>query len=102
MAVEYNWPITSAFGGMIRADYNYTGRSYSQFRPTNTYYEHQGDFAVVNARAGIEGEDWGAYVFVRNAFDIFGAISVSSSSGSKQLTNSVLPRTIGVNLRKSF
>lgn len=102
MAVEYNWPITSAFGGMIRADYNYTGRSYSQFRPTNTYYEHQGDFAVVNARAGIEGEDWGAYVFVRNAFDIFGAISVSSSSGSKQLTNSILPRTIGVNLRKSF
>lgn len=102
LAVEYAWPISDAFGGMIRADYNYTGRSYSQFRPTNTYYEHQGDFATVNARAGVEGKDWGAYVFIRNAFDIFGAVTVSSSSGSEQLTNSILPRTVGVNLRKSF
>ncbi|MGA0605985.1 TonB-dependent receptor [Phenylobacterium sp. VNQ135] len=101
-SVEYTWPISDSFGGMVRADYSYVGKSYSHFRPTNVYYEQQGDYAVVNLRAGVEGEDWGAYLFVRNAFDIFGEISVTSSSGSEQLTSSVLPRTIGVNLRKSF
>lgn len=101
-AVEYVWPIGDNFNGIARMDYNYVGKSYSHFRPTNVYYEKQGDFGVVNLRAGVEGEDWGAYLFVRNAFDIFGANTVTSSAGSEMLTNSVLPRTIGVNLRKSF
>lgn len=101
-AVEYVWPIGDSFNGIARMDYNYVGKSYSHFRPTNVYYEKQGDFGVVNLRAGVEGEDWGAYLFVRNAFDIFGANTVTSSAGSEMLTNSVLPRTIGVNLRKSF
>ena len=102
MSVEYVWPVASSFDALVRMDYNYTGKSYSHFRPTNVYYEKQGDFAVVNLRAGVEGETWGAFLFVRNAFDIFGANTVSSSAGSEMLTNAVLPRTVGVNLRKSF
>ncbi len=101
-SVDYVWPVTDAFDGMLRLDYSYIGKSYSHFRPTNTYYEKQGDFGVVNMRTGLEGPDWGAYVFVRNVFDIYGAYSVSSSAGSEQLVNSTLPRTVGVNLRKSF
>lgn len=100
--VEYMWQVSDSFDGVVRMDYNYIGKSYSHFRPTNVYYEKQGDFGVVNLRAGLEGEDWGAYLFVRNAFDIFGANTVSSSAGSEMLTNSVLPRTVGLNLRKSF
>jgi outer membrane receptor protein involved in Fe transport len=101
-SAEYVWPLTSSFDGLMRVDYSYMGKSFSQFRPTNVNYEKQGDFGVVNLRGGLEGEDWGAYIFVRNVFDIFGANSVSSSAGSEQLTNSVLPRTVGLNLRKSF
>ena len=101
-SVDYVWPVNDAFDGMLRLDYSYIGKSYSHFRPTNTYYEKQGDFGVVNLRTGLEGPDWGAYVFVRNVFDIYGAYSVSSGAGSEQLVNSTQPRTVGVNLRKSF
>lgn len=100
--VEYAWPVFDQMNGLVRLDYTYIGRSYSQFRPTHTYYEQQGAFAVVNARVGIEGEGWGVYGFVRNAFDIFGANTVSSGAGSEQLTNAVAPRMFGLNYRKDF
>jgi iron complex outermembrane receptor protein len=99
---EYSWPLGDTTNGLVRFDYNYTGRSYTTFRPTNVYYEQQGAFGVVNGRVGIEGNGWGAYAFVRNAFDIFGAITVSSSAGSEQLTNAVQPRMFGLNFRRDF
>lgn len=100
---EYTWPIRGELGGMIRVDYNYVGKSYSVFRPTNAYYEEQGGFGVLNMRAGVESDTgWGAFIFVNNVFDVFGAYSRSSGSGSEQLVNSTVPRTIGVNVRRSF
>lgn len=100
---QYYWPIGDGMEGLVRLDYNYVGRSYSTFRPTNTYYEQQGAFGIVNFRAGVESESgWGAFVFVNNMFDVIGAYTVSSGSGSEQLTNSSLPRTIGVNVRRTF
>lgn len=100
---EYFWPITSGLSGMARFDYNYVGKSYSVFRPTNTYFEEQGSFGIVNLRTGVESDTgWGAYVFANNVFNVIGAYTRTSGSGSEQLVNSSLPRTIGVNVRRSF
>jgi len=99
---EYVWTLVGALDAMLRLDYSYTGKSYSHFRPTNANYEKQGGFGLVNLRAGVQKDSWGAYLFVRNALDVVGAYSVSSSAGSEQLSNTTLPRTYGFNVRKTF
>jgi len=100
---QYYWAVAPEMEGMFRVDYTYIGKSYSTFRPNNIYYEEQGGFGLTNFRAGIEHENgWATYLFVNNVFDVVGAYTVSSSSGSEQLTNSTMPRTIGLNFRVSF
>ncbi|MDI1364432.1 MAG: TonB-dependent receptor, partial [bacterium] len=78
-AAEYTWPINSDLNGLLRADYAYVGESASQFRPTYVYYEKQGDYGYANLRGGVEGPDWGAYLFVNNVANEVGLMSVSSA-----------------------
>ena len=99
---EYIWPLSGDFDGLVRFDYAYTGESISTFRPTSPYYETMGDFSQVNVRAGVEGERWAAFVFVNNLFDEVGLVKVASNNAYEQLTYSIAPRTLGVNLRRTF
>lgn len=101
-AADYTWPIATAFDGMVRVDYAYMGQAISTFRPTSPYYETMGEFSNVNLRGGIEGDGWGAYLFVNNLLDEVGKVKVTSSNTEEQRTYSIPPRTIGVNLRRRF
>jgi len=101
-AAQYEWPLGSELGGMARADFSYVGTSYSEFRPDNIYYEKMGDYSLLNLRAGVEHEEWGAYLFVSNVLGEIGKARVTSSSGIEQAVFSTAPRTFGLNVRKSF
>ena len=101
-SAEYTWPITGSLNGLARIDYSYAGKSASQFRPTYVYYETQGDFSNVNLRGGVEGEDWGAFLFVNNVFNEVGLATVTSSLNNKRSVTSLSPRTVGVTLRKRY
>jgi hypothetical protein len=79
-----HWPLTGDLNGLLRADYAYVGESASQFRPTYVYYEKQGDYGYANLRGGIEGADWGAYLFVNNVTNEVGLMSVTSALNNKQ------------------
>jgi outer membrane receptor protein involved in Fe transport len=102
VSAEYAWPIADGFNGVVRLDYSYTGKSYSEFRPTSTTYEAMGDYSNLNLRGGVEGDGWGAYLFANNLTDEVGKIKVSSGTLSEQATLSTTPRTVGLNLRKRF
>ncbi|ADG08996.1 TonB-dependent receptor [Caulobacter segnis] len=101
-SAEYSWPLNGDLNGLVRADYAYVGESASQFRPTYVYYEKQGDYGYANLRAGVEGADWGAYLFVNNVTDEVGLMSVSSALNNKQQVVSINPRTAGFSVRKRF
>jgi outer membrane receptor protein involved in Fe transport len=101
-AAEYLWPLFGDVNGMLRLDYAYVGKSASQFRPTYIYYERQGGYSNVNVRAGLEGDDWGAYVFVNNVTDEVGIMSLTSSLNNPKQALSTNPRTLGVTVRKRF
>ncbi|QKR98508.1 TonB-dependent receptor [Sphingomonas sp. CL5.1] len=104
-SAQYTWPLTDSFDGVIRADYSHSGGYYSDFRPTYVYTRYIDGYDLVNARVGIERSgDWGAYVFVTNLFDSVAITRASSSAIGVGLTSvtSAQPRTIGLNLRKSF
>ncbi|AZS22607.1 MULTISPECIES: TonB-dependent receptor [unclassified Caulobacter] len=101
-SVEYIWPVSGDLNGLVRADYAYVGESASQFRPTYVYYEKQGDYGYANVRAGVEGSDWGAYVFVNNLTDEVGLMSVTSAVNNPKQVVSISPRTAGFQVRKRF
>lgn len=102
IGAEYLMPLTDDLNLLARADYTYTGRSYSEFRPTSIYYEKMGNFSNVNLRLGVQNDAWGAFLFVNNLFDTLGRIKVSSGVLSEQSTLSSPPRTVGVNIRRNF
>ena len=99
---EYSWPLFSTFDGLIHGDYTYTGKSHSQFRPTNPYYEPMGNFSQVNFRLGVDNKDWGLYLYLNNAFNVVGRLYVTSGVFSEQQTLSNAPRTVGLELRRNF
>jgi outer membrane receptor protein involved in Fe transport len=101
-AIEYSWPLKDDLNGLLRADYAYVGESASQFRPTYTYYEKQGDYGYANLRGGVEGADWGAYLFLNNVTNEVGLMSVTSALNNKQQVVSINPRTVGFSVRKRF
>lgn len=101
--IAYNWPISSTgLYGMARLDYTYTGKSGSYFRKNYAYYSEQGNYSLINLRSGIEGGDWGVYLFVDNLMNKDGVISWSTGAGYDNRLFTVRPRTIGLTFRKSF
>jgi outer membrane receptor protein involved in Fe transport len=101
-SAEYLWPLFGEVNGMLRLDYAYVGKSASQFRPTYIYYERQGGYSTLNIRAGLEADDWGAYVFVNNVANEIGIMSMTSSVNNPKQALTTNPRTVGVTLRKHF
>ncbi|MBB3691851.1 TonB-dependent receptor [Sphingomonas sp. BK580] len=100
--IDYAPPIDDRFNGLFRLDYTYTGRMTTELRESNAFYRRIGDYSIVNARVGIEGRGFGAYVFASNLFNENGLNRVASATGTPDYYVSTRPRTIGVNLRQSF
>ena len=102
-SASYSFPLTSAFNGLLRADYAYTGQMQSSFRPTtDPYFEKYGDYGSVNLRTGIESGTWGLYLFVQNLTDVVGITGAHSELGIKRQLFTIPPRTVGINGRMSF
>jgi len=87
---------------MIRVDYSYTGKMTTQVNPTNANYRVAGKYSQVNLRLGVQRDDVGLYFYVNNVFDKIGITSYSATTGVPDYVSSTRPRTMGVNLRKSF
>lgn len=102
---EYTAPLSSRFDFFARADFNYVGSSFSEFRPTNVYRVKMADYSLTNVRVGVElkQSDTGVYLFVNNLFDAVAINRASQSSTANSYSaTSAAPRTIGINVRKSF
>jgi outer membrane receptor protein involved in Fe transport len=105
LGAEYTRPVSSTLDFFARADFNYVGASYSEFRPTNVYRVRMAPYSLTNLRIGFDlrEQDAGVYLFVNNIFDkvAINRASQSSTPNSYSVT-SAAPRTIGLNVRKSF
>ncbi|RAK59441.1 TonB-dependent receptor [Phenylobacterium hankyongense] len=101
-SAEYTWPVFGELNALVRADYTYTGRMTTEFRPTNVNYRRVGRYNQVNLRTGIQGTGWAAYLYANNVFDTVGITRISASTSAPDYDVSIAPRTVGVNLTKSF
>ena len=106
LSAQYDHPVGEGLNLMTRLDTRYMGGSYSGFDPAAPTTRHQPSYALTNARIGIEGQDkgWGAYLYATNLLNVNAEVLVYNSPLTAARTNvvSAAPRTIGVNLRKSF
>jgi outer membrane receptor protein involved in Fe transport len=106
VGAQYTHPFSAAVTGFSRVDASWVGSSFSELRPNNPYNRHLDAYGLVNARVGVRSPTtlWEAYLFVNN---LTGALAIqyataSSVSTGQTLVTSAPPRTIGVDIRKSF
>jgi len=65
--VQYEWAIGSnGLGARVGGDVSYIGRRNTELRPDNALFVKLKDYALLNLRAGIDGDNWSASVVVRN------------------------------------
>jgi outer membrane receptor protein involved in Fe transport len=97
-SAAYRWSLTGALTGMLRADFAYTGKMASDFRPDYVYYLTYGDYATLDLRASVEAENWTISAFMQNAGDVKGITGATSGLGYNRLSYSIAPRTVGLNV----
>ena len=118
-SMEYGHPLPwMDLRGYVYLDVNYVGENFADFNeflldintlvPTtrpNVQFNKQGDYAIVDLRVGVEGDDWAATLFLENVFDeraithIFEDGTFRLDPGQNFLEK---PRTFGVTLSRDF
>ncbi|MBO9714549.1 TonB-dependent receptor [Sphingomonas sp.] len=107
-SVEYRYPAAGSIQPFFRADLAYAGESWTQFRRTNAAQQQLPDYTTVGVRLGIDKADdtWSLSLFANNLFNTVGIVNKSTSAlyGSVAAVRavSVLPRTVGIDLRMKF
>lgn len=100
---EYRRPLGDAWSAYVRLDANYVGESFSTFGVADPDRLRIKAYALANARIGVDGDKWSAYLFINNLFDSV-AINQASQIAYPHTYNvtSATPRTAGVGLRRRF
>ena len=90
-----------AFGraAFVRADYQYVGKSYSDFSPDTRHELPAYDLA--NLRVGLDGERWLVTLFANNLFDERGLTGLENSN-IRYVVMTTRPREIGISARWEF
>ncbi|HLW22842.1 MAG TPA: TonB-dependent receptor [Steroidobacteraceae bacterium] len=104
-SAKYQLTVQPGYDGFLRADAQYVGRSYPDFQRTDPS-TFQGDYALLDLRAGLLHRAWELDLFVSNVLDKQAALSeflsdnYSASTRTRMFTNQ--PRTSGLSLLWKF
>lgn len=100
--LDYRFQVSETLSGMANLSYAYKSKTFSDAE--NTPAERNDVFNQVNARIGVEGERYGAYLFARNLLDEEDTTLINNLfAGTPLIAYSyVRPRTVGVELKARF
>ena len=104
-AATYSMPIASSYDGYVRGDYQYTGPmqdGYDFSTPVLSYVNRQPGYDVINFRAGVVHGDLELALFVQNVADARPRLFSGNFISDDISVYTIRPRTIGLNLKKSF
>jgi outer membrane receptor protein involved in Fe transport len=101
-ALNYTRPISGTWQGVAAADVTYRGSTEAYFRSNSLYNLSLPAYTLVDLRLGVINGPWTANVFVRNLTDERAQVSAINSSQDPHGLLTVQPRTIGVNLTRTF
>lgn len=101
--IDYMFPMGGNWDGLVRADGNYYGDSYSS---NNGEQRKRDAWSALNLRAGMTNETWDLTLFVDNATDeranLADSRSIAAETPGRQRLVTNRPRTIGVEARMRF
>jgi len=104
-AITYSRPIRPQFEGYAHADYQYTGPmqdGYDFSTPALSFENHQPGYNTINLRTGVLHNDWEVALFVQNLSDARPRLTAGNFISPDISIYTMRPRTIGLNLKKSF
>ncbi|HVO45245.1 MAG TPA: TonB-dependent receptor [Steroidobacteraceae bacterium] len=104
-SATYTWPLRPKFDGYARADYQYTGPmqdGYDFSNPILQYVNRQPGYDVINLRTGVLHDDWEFAVFLQNATDSRPRLTAGVFISPDITVYTIRPRTVGINVKKSF
>jgi len=100
LLADYGWPITANLAGFIRADYEYTGKSFGSFQATSPQYVNPA-YDVVNMNAGVGFGKYEVSLYAKNLFDDR-TILQSPQINSIIQGYTLRPQTIGLSFQAKF
>jgi iron complex outermembrane receptor protein len=104
-SITYSAAIRPQYDGYVRGDYQYTGPMWDGYdfsTPVLSFINHEPGYDVVNLRAGVVHNDWEVALFVQNLEDARPRLSAGNFITDDIAVYTIRPRTIGLNLKKSF
>jgi iron complex outermembrane receptor protein len=104
-SITYSAPIRPQYDGYARADYQYTGPmqdGYDFSTPELAYINREPGYSVINARFGVLHGGWEVALFVQNLADARPRLTAANFISPDINVYTIRPRTIGLNLKKSF
>lgn len=101
-SAQYTWPLTPQLDGVVRGEVSYIGASQTYFSARSDFFQELAPYALADFRAGVQGENWNATLFVKNAFDRRAEIDKLFQTDSPLSVFTVRPRTVGVSVGYRF
>jgi outer membrane receptor protein involved in Fe transport len=106
-SAQYNWPAFGEWQGMVRADANYYGDSYSANNEASAATQRlRKAWSALNLRAGIVNEKWDLILFIKNVTDeranLADSRSIAAETPGRQRLVVNRPRTVGIEARMRF
>ncbi len=106
-SIDYMFPLGNNWDGMVRADANYYGESFSSNNESSSENLRKRDaWSAVNLRAGMINETWDLILFVDNVTDeranLADSRSIAAETPGRQRLVTNRPRTIGLEARMRF
>lgn len=105
LTVNYYVPaLVSNFDGYARFDGTYTSATYNTYEqgPFSFGRTKMDAYTLANLRLGLSRDDWDLSLYIKNVFDERADLFIDQGSFGPQLVRRNRPRTVGVNIRKSF
>ena len=106
-SVEYAFPLKNGWEGLVRADGNYYGDSYSSNNETSAATQRlRESWSAVNLRATMMNDSWEITLFAHNVTDeranLADSRSIAAETPGRQRLVTNRPRTIGLEARMRF
>jgi len=106
-SAQYNWPAFAQWEGMVRADANYYGDSYSSNNEASAATQRlRKAWSALNLRAGIVNDKWDLTLFIDNVTDeranLADSRSIAAETPGRQRLVVNRPRTVGIEARMRF
>lgn len=102
---QYNFPLDSdGWEVFARGAWSYRGDSNSELDTSSRFNRKQEDYQIVDLRFGVDNVDYGLNIafYVNNVFDEQGDVRVRVEDSLLTVKWTNMPRTMGVELRKTF